>query len=681
MLFSRIAEHPTDKVALRAEADQVSYGNLIARIETHAKDLADVDVLGIALDNEIDWVIWDLAAMKSETVCVPIPPFFTKAQIDHATATAGITHMITPNGMVQTGLAKSATIPARTAKITFTSGTTGTPKGVCLPASAMMNVASSIYQILGDGFAGTHFSVLPLAVLLENVAGVYAGLLAGCTVHLTGLQSFGAQYENLHGLLKGADATSAILVPELLRVLMMQVMQFGPLSNLEFIAVGGSRIDPTLIAKARHIGLPVYEGYGLSECASVLSMNVPGKDKPGTTGALLPHVKAEICDDEIIIRDPGFLGYVGDPSSNGDATSSPIERFATGDLGQISEDGFVTVTGRRKNVLITSLGRNISPEWPESALLAQPDIYQAIVFGDGKPHLEALIVPSRADAGINAAVAAANASLPEYAQIKHFTLAAPFTAQNGCLTGNGRPKRDVILSQYSSLSNPSEPAMNFYDRLVAQTADARNALYHVPQLVDGLSGNISRSTYVAYLTEAYHHVKHTVPFLMAMGSRLPDDKRWLHKAVIEYLEEEEGHEEWILDDIEAAGGDREAARNATPNLETQVMVAYNYDYIARKNPVGFLGMVFMLESTSTQIASQGADAVMTGLDLPKSAFSYLFSHGSLDIEHMKFFEKTVNQITDPDDQAAIIEVANNTFRLFANLFAAIPHEGQRKNVA
>ena len=223
--------------------------------------------------------------------------------------------------------------------------------------------------------------------------------------------------------------------------------------------------------------------------------------------------------------------------------------------------------------------------------------------------------------------------------------------------------------------------MNFYDRLVAQTSVARHALYHVPQLVDGLSGQISRSTYVAYLTEAYHHVKHTVPFLMAMGSRLPDDKRWLHKAVIEYLEEEEGHEEWILNDIEAAGGDREAARNATPNLETEVMVAYNYDYIARKNPVGFLGMVFMLESTSTQIASQGADAVMSGLDLPKSAFSYLFSHGSLDIEHMKFFEKTVNQITDPDDQAAIIEVANNTFRLFANLFTAIPHEGQRKNVA
>ena len=195
----------------------------------------------------------------------------------------------------------------------------------------------------------------------------------------------------------------------------------------------------------------------------------------------------------------------------------------------------------------------------------------------------------------------------------------------------------------------------------------------VPQLRDGLAGHISRETYIAYLTEAYHHVSHTAPFLMNMGAKLPPEKRWLHKAIIEYLEEEVGHEEWILNDIAVAGGDKETARNSVPNLETQVLISYNYDYINRKNPVGFLGMVFMLESTSTQIASAGADAVKKNLDLPNKAFSYLYSHGELDIGHMKFFEQTVNQITDPEDQAAIIEVAQNTFRLFAGLLCAIPH--------
>lgn len=223
--------------------------------------------------------------------------------------------------------------------------------------------------------------------------------------------------------------------------------------------------------------------------------------------------------------------------------------------------------------------------------------------------------------------------------------------------------------------------MSFYDKLVKETEAARAELYNVPQLIDGLQGAISKDTYIAYLTEAYHHVSHTVPFLMTMGAKLPASKKHLHKAIIEYQEEEVGHEEWILNDIEAAGGDKEAARASTPNLETQVMIAYNYDYITRKNPVGFFGMVYMLESTSTQIANKGADAVKDNLGLPKKAFSYLYSHGELDISHMKFFEETVNQITDPDDQAAIIEVAQNTFRLFANVMRAIPHEGVLKNAA
>ncbi|MBL4805283.1 MAG: iron-containing redox enzyme family protein [Alphaproteobacteria bacterium] len=223
--------------------------------------------------------------------------------------------------------------------------------------------------------------------------------------------------------------------------------------------------------------------------------------------------------------------------------------------------------------------------------------------------------------------------------------------------------------------------MNFYDQLVKETEAARSELYTVPQLIDGMQGNISRGTYIAYLTEAYHHVSQTVPFLMTMGAKLPQSKKWLHKAIIEYQEEEVGHEEWILNDIEAAGGDKEQARASVPNLETQVLIAYNYDYIKRKNPVGFLGMVFMLESTSIQIANKGADAVKDKLGLPKKAFSYLYSHGELDISHMKFFEVTVNQVTDAEDRKAIIEVAQNTFRLFANVLRAIPHEGALKNAA
>jgi pyrroloquinoline quinone (PQQ) biosynthesis protein C len=215
--------------------------------------------------------------------------------------------------------------------------------------------------------------------------------------------------------------------------------------------------------------------------------------------------------------------------------------------------------------------------------------------------------------------------------------------------------------------------MTFYQTLTKETALARQSLTSVPQLVDALDGKISRETYIAYLTEAFHHVSHTVRFLMTMGEQLPLDKQSLQKVLAEYISEEVGHEEWILNDIEAVGGNKERARQSRPNLETQVLIAYNYDYIRRKNPVGFFGMVFMLESTSIQLANKGANAIQSNLGIPKNAFSYLYSHGELDINHMEFFEKTVNAITDKADQQAIIEVAQNTFKLFAKVLSALPH--------
>lgn len=217
--------------------------------------------------------------------------------------------------------------------------------------------------------------------------------------------------------------------------------------------------------------------------------------------------------------------------------------------------------------------------------------------------------------------------------------------------------------------------MTFYNTLQQETIFSRQQLYSTPQLANALQGNISLETYIAYLTEAYHHVSHTVKFLMTMGIHLPKEKKHLHSAIAEYIKDEVGHEEWILNDIEASGGDKDSARKSTPQLSTQLLIAYNYDYIQRKNPVGFLGMIFMLESTSVQLANCGATALKNSLKLPENAFSYLYSHGELDISHMCFFEKTVNNITDKHDQKAIIEVAQNTFYLFSNMLSDLTHTG------
>jgi long-chain acyl-CoA synthetase len=148
--------------------------------------------------------------------------------------------------------------------------------------------------------------------------------------------------------------------------------------------------------------------------------------------------------------------------------------------------------------------------------------------------------------------------------------------------------------------------MSFFADLQTATENERQYLLATPQIRDSLAGEITLPVYVAYLCQAYHHVKHTVPLLMATGARLPEAKEWLRTAVAEYIEEECGHQEWILNDIVACGYDREAARASKPTLATELMVAYAYDTIQRVNPMAFFGMVHVLEGTSIAMADNAA---------------------------------------------------------------------------
>jgi len=216
--------------------------------------------------------------------------------------------------------------------------------------------------------------------------------------------------------------------------------------------------------------------------------------------------------------------------------------------------------------------------------------------------------------------------------------------------------------------------MTFFPRLVTESEAERNYLLGSRQIQDGLRGQISLKTYISYLTEAYHHVKHTVPLLRATRKQLSDRQKWVEPAIEEYIDEESGHELWILDDIHCCGGDADAVRNSIPRPETEFMVSYAYDFINRINPVGFFGMVFVLEGTSTQLATTGAEAIQSSLKLGEDCFHYLKSHGALDIEHMKFFESLMNKVEDKEDQEAIIHMARRIYILFANMFRAIPHD-------
>jgi len=213
--------------------------------------------------------------------------------------------------------------------------------------------------------------------------------------------------------------------------------------------------------------------------------------------------------------------------------------------------------------------------------------------------------------------------------------------------------------------------MNFFDRLKMETEVERQHLYTASLIDKALTQTITLEEYVEFLTQAYHHVKHTTPMLMAVGARLPEEKEWLRNAVAEYIEEELGHQEWILNDIAACGVDKEEVRHSQPAPETELMVAFGYDTINRINPLGFFGMVHVLEGTSIATADAAAEGVQKTLGLPNAAFSYLRSHGALDLEHVKFFEGLMNKITDKDEQELIIHCAKMVYRLYGDIFRSV----------
>lgn len=450
-----LMQHPADAIALADDMATLRYGELCTEITCLAQQFAAIHAISggafaIALPDSVAWVVADLACLEARIPCVPLPPFFTDAQRVHVVAHTGVTHIITTQGpqvlrlvagrpvaLAETGFTP-VPLPRGTAKITYTSGTTGTPKGVCLCAAAMLQQAGALRTMLGPALIERHRTLLPLSVLLENIAGVYVALLAGAevTVGAVAPEPFA-----LAEALRTCHATSCIFVPQLLQLL---IATGEPFPALRFAAVGGAQVPPRLVAQARAHGLPVYEGYGLSEACSVVSLNLPGRDRPGACGIPLAHAALHVAEDgEVMLDRPMFLGYVGEPA--------PAMPFATGDIGHIDADGFLHITGRKKNIIVTSFGRNLSPEWVEGELLAEPGVMQAVVYGEARPFNCAVVVAQDTMMAERALVAA-NMRLPEYAQVRCYVLAeAPFTLERGEMTPTGKPQRTAIYNHYQSL--------------------------------------------------------------------------------------------------------------------------------------------------------------------------------------------------------------------------------------
>lgn len=211
--------------------------------------------------------------------------------------------------------------------------------------------------------------------------------------------------------------------------------------------------------------------------------------------------------------------------------------------------------------------------------------------------------------------------------------------------------------------------MTFYQRLLDETQTERQDFRSIGLIQHAVQKGVTRELYGKYLEQAYHHVRFTVPLLELARDHCGGDDTAYINALAAYIDEESGHDEWILDDIKALGIDSEAVRHGQGGFACRVMIGYAHYAVEHISPYALLGMVHVLEGMSVELAEKAADAIAQSFgETPPNAFSYLTSHGALDTEHVQFFEDLVNGIHDVERENIIIAAAKDFYILFGNMF-------------
>lgn len=438
-----------------------------------AATLKDVpDVIGILCENSVEAAVCQLAGWAAGKHVVPLPYFFSEGQLGHAIRDSGITHCLTSDRMrdlaFRLGLTavqiKTLSAPLCQAirgggQIIYTSGSTGAPKGVRLSLDQINSSTRQLAQLTGATASDRYLSILPLPLLLETICAICVPVITSAKTHFD-REATGAVARGDPSLIADAFArhtpSASVLVPELLAAWTAQLARTkrrAP-STLRFVAVGGAPVPAPLAAAAWQRGIPAYEGYGLSECCAVVSLNAPGSRRAGTVGRPLPELSVSIEDGEIVVEGPTLMnGYVN-------AVDTPA-RWRTGDLGEFDADGYLHVRGRRDNLIVTSFGRNISPEWIEGMLLADPRFSAAAIIGHGEPALTALLVPSKMGAvwleqapraHVLLALTSACRDAPNYALPRDFLVVSRTQiSKHNLMTANGRWRRSTLADAVKDL--------------------------------------------------------------------------------------------------------------------------------------------------------------------------------------------------------------------------------------
>jgi long-subunit acyl-CoA synthetase (AMP-forming) len=464
------------KLVFSDNDDRLSREELLSRAGALRRELPpSVNTIGILAANGVRWAVAQTMGAAGGKTVVPLPSFFSSEQLGHIVRDANIDLILCSEDLrpltASSGIATQAIEGKGNARpiefiegfrqIIYTSGSTGHPKGVRLGGCQMGWSTKALAAASAASVEDFYLSIVPLALLLETICAIFVPLLVGGRAHFSDLaaKAFGAgQMSSIATSFECARPTSSVLAPQLLAAWVQELAVAGKHApeTLRFVAVGGAPAPEGLVESAWALGIPVYEGYGLSECCSVVALNRPGARKKGTVGRPLPGLKVWIDEGEIVVEGPSVMdGYLG--------VRDVKHQWRTGDLGAFDPDGYLTVHGRKDHLLVTSFGRNVSPEWIETQLLADRRVALCAVFGHGDPHLTALLVPSAAGndwllhaerAEIQEFIAGRCSKAPAYAVPKDFVVLTQHEIMRlGFLTSNGRWRRKQIAAHFKKPSN------------------------------------------------------------------------------------------------------------------------------------------------------------------------------------------------------------------------------------
>lgn len=446
-----------DRLALVSPTVVLRYSELLDRVRAYAGALDTLPQrIGTLCASGPYHLLCDLALTFAGKEMIPLPEFFSDAQLGHLIETARLTDVIADLPcseraqklglkvhLLETGAAPLGEPAAEASRIIFTSGTTGRPKGVCLSSRQMLASVAALREASEANDGDRYLSVLPPSLLLEQIAGLYVPLSSGATIYLADRMtgSTAAPGGVLAIALQQAGATATVLVPELVQAWLGALEQTGQRapSTLRYVAVGGAPLSRRVAETAWARGIPVYEGYGLSECSSVVAVNRPSSRRAGTVGRPVQNVGVDIDDGEIVVSGPTVMnGYLGEQSRP--------TAWRTGDVGYFDEDGYLIVTGRKDNVIVTSSGRNINPEWIEQVITADQRLKRCLIV-EYESDIAALVVPADSHLccdfpAMQDVLTFAVRDLPDYAKPRRYLALSDQEFRNlDLMTANFRSRR------------------------------------------------------------------------------------------------------------------------------------------------------------------------------------------------------------------------------------------------